>query len=147
MNGLMLFALADVAQIMYSQHTAHGATLRSVFDLYESHSYMGALNNLVHFRWNGLAIVSVLCLVSTTRGPLFQRASLIDSNAVLKTSGDQNLRVAQLLPPRYLCPNWSVTSTTWNSIWNSYSENAPIGIRVDAERCGDSCLGKVKVRR
>jgi hypothetical protein len=104
-DGLTMVALANAAAVTYWCAAARGTTLRHMYDLYESQSFMGAINNLVHLRGNKLAIASVLCLVSALRGPLFQRASLIQSNMIRATSGVQRLDVAQLIPPLMLYDN------------------------------------------
>jgi hypothetical protein len=60
-----------------------------MYDLYESQSILGAFKNLFRRRGDKLAVVSLLCLVSALRGPLFQRTSIIDSNALRTTTGKQ----------------------------------------------------------
>lgn len=68
-------------------------------NLYELQSVLEALKNLFWLCGDGLAVVSVLCLVSALRGPLFQRASMVDGNAVRRTVGKHELKIAQLIPP------------------------------------------------
>ncbi|KAF1850625.1 uncharacterized protein K460DRAFT_372824 [Cucurbitaria berberidis CBS 394.84] len=126
-DGLTMFALAKAAEATYWRAAARGTTLRNMYDLYEFHSLVGAINNLVRLRGNRLAVVTLLCLVSALRGPLFQRASVVVGNATWKTSGVQKLNVAQLIPPIFFL-------------------DTPILINgsLSNEECGDVCSGKVK---
>jgi hypothetical protein len=143
MDGLTMFAAAKAAEITFWRSVAHGTTLRSMYDLYESQSVLGALKNLFRRRGDKLAVVSVLCLVSALRGPLFQRASIIDSNAMRITTGKQEFKVAQLVPPNFL-----FDEALFDDVYNLYLERAPIHINVTSneEQCGDHCEGKVQVR-
>ncbi|KAF2184724.1 hypothetical protein K469DRAFT_739323 [Zopfia rhizophila CBS 207.26] len=144
MDGVTMFALMDAAAITYWQAAAHGTTLRKMYDLYESHTFLGALNNVIRLRVNKVAVASILCLVSALRGPLFQRASLVMSNVTRDTSGEQELRVAQLIPPGFIYPNGTQTSTSYDVVYDAYIERAPIHMEIDYGECGDVCDGKVK---
>jgi hypothetical protein len=146
MDGVAMFALADAAAITYWRVAARGTTLRNMYDLYESQSFLGAIKNLVHLRVNRLAVVSILCLVSALRGPLFQRASVVMSNVTRYTSGMQELHVAQLIPPGFIYPNGTFTSPYYDNVYKGYIERAPLYVHVDEAQCGDVCIGTVKVR-
>jgi hypothetical protein len=148
MDGLTAFAVAKAAEITFWRTAARGTTLRSMYDLYESQSILGAIKNLSCLRGDKLAVVSVLCLLSALRGPLFQRASMIDSNAVRNTTGKQELKVAQFLPPYFLYQGSVGNSLLFDGVYNAYTERAPILVHPasDREECGDHCEGKVKVR-
>lgn len=145
MDGITMVALADAAVITYWRVAARGTTLRHMYDLYESHAFVGAINNLVRLRPNKLAIVSVLCLVSSLRGPLFQRSSVVMSNVTRKTSGTQQLHIAQLIPPGFMFGNGTIFSKAFDEVYESYIQRAPIRITIDEVQCGDVCTGKVKV--
>ncbi|KAF2132764.1 hypothetical protein P153DRAFT_382391 [Dothidotthia symphoricarpi CBS 119687] len=144
MDGVTMFALADAARITYWRAAARGSTLRDMFDLYESHSFLGALNNMAHLRPDRLAIVSIFCLFSTLRGPLFQRTSVVIGGVTQKTSGMHQIHVAQLIPPGFLYPEVGVTSKAYDEVYDAYLERAPIYVHVDEAQCGDMCIGKVK---
>jgi hypothetical protein len=148
MDGLTMFAVAKAAELTYWRTAARGTTLRKMYDLYESQSILGALKNLFCLRGDGLAIVSVLCLVSALRGPLFQRASMVDGNAVRHTVGKQELKVAQLIPPNFLFQGSVGNPLLFDRAYNAYVERAPILINItnNEKECGDKCEGKVKVR-
>jgi hypothetical protein len=148
MDGLTMFAVAKAAEMTYWRTAARGTTLRKMYDLYESQTILGALKNLFHLRDDGLAIVSVLCLMSALRGPLFQRASMVDGNAVQHIVGKQELKVAQLIPPNFLFQGSVGNLLLFDGAYNAYVERAPILVNVtNSEReCGDKCEGKVKVR-
>ena len=148
MDGLTIFAAAKAAEMTYWRAAVRGTTIRRMFDMYESQSILGALKNLFRLRCNSLAIVSVLCLVSALRGPLFQRASIVDGNAVQHIVGKQELKVAQLIPPNFLWQSGVGDSLLFDRVYNAYSERAPITINITnkEKECGDSCEGKVKVR-
>jgi hypothetical protein len=147
MDGLTMFAAAKAAEITFWRTAAHGTTLRSLYDLYESQSILGALKNLCRLRGDRLAFVSVLCLVSALRGPLFQRASTIDSNAMRNIIGKQELKVAQLIPPNFLFSGSVGDRLLFDAVYNAYVERAPIHMNTTnrREECGDHCDGKVKV--
>jgi hypothetical protein len=147
MDGLTMFAFAKAAQMMYWRAATRGTTLREMYDLYESQSILGALKNLFHLRGDGLAVVSVLCLVSALRGPLFQRASTVDGATLQHVVGKQELEVAQLIPPNFFFQGIS-NPVLFDRVSNDYLERAPIlkNITYDEKECGDSCEGKVKVR-
>jgi hypothetical protein len=144
-DGLTMFALAKAAEKTFWTAVARGTTLRNMYDLYESQSFIGALVNLAYGRGNKLAVVSVLCVVSALRGPLFQRASVVVSNALLNTSGVLTLHVAQLIPPYFMYQDGIATSTRYDEVYDSYIQQTPIQVDVDREVCGDVCNGKVKV--
>jgi hypothetical protein len=148
MDGLTMFAVAKAAELTYWRTAARGTTLRKMYDLYESQAIFGALNNLFCLRGNGLAFVSVLCLVSALRGPLFQRASMVDGNAVRHTVGKHELKVAQLIPPNFLFQGSVGNPLLFDVAYNAYVERAPIAINItkNGEGCGDKCESKVKVR-
>jgi hypothetical protein len=95
-----------------------------------------------------LAVVSVLCLVSALRGPLFQRASMVDGNAVQYTGGKHELKVAQLIPPNFLFQGSVGNPLLFDMAYNAYVERGPIAINIttNEKECGDKCEGKVKVR-
>ncbi|KAF1979695.1 hypothetical protein BU23DRAFT_636905 [Bimuria novae-zelandiae CBS 107.79] len=117
-----------------------------MYDLYESQSILGALKNLFRLRGDGLSVVSVLCLVSALRGPLFQRASMVDGNAVRHIVGKQELQVAQLIPPNFLFQGSVGNPLLFDGAYNAYVERAPIRINItnNEKECGDKCEGKVK---
>ncbi|CAI6332970.1 unnamed protein product [Periconia digitata] len=145
MDGLTMFALTKAAEVTYWRTAARGTTLRDMYDLYESHSILGALNNLFRLRGNGLAVVSVLCLVSALRGPLFQRASTVDGNALRETVGRQELKIAQLIPPNFLFQNLVGNPLLFDGAYNAYVERTPIlNVPSNEKECGDKCEGKVK---
>jgi hypothetical protein len=147
MDGLTMFAVAKAAEMTYWRTAARGTTLRKLYDLYESQFILGALKNLFRLRGNGLAVVSVLCLVSALRGPLFQRASTVDGNAVRHTVGKQELKVAQLIPPNFLFQGSAGNPFLFDKAYNDYVERAPIlNITNNEKECGDRCEAKVKVR-
>jgi hypothetical protein len=148
MDGLTMFAVARAAEMTYCRSAARGTTLRKLYDLYESQSILGALKNLFRLRGDGLAIVSVLCFVSALRGPLFQRASMVDGNAVRNTVGKQEFKVAQLIPPNFLFQGSVGNLLLFDGAYNAYLERAPILINItnNEKECGDKCEGKVKVR-
>lgn len=145
MNGLAFFALAKAAEFTFWRATARGTTLREMYDLYESQSLLGAVNNLVRLRGDKLAVVAMLCLVSALRGPLFQRASVVVSNATRTTSGLQTLGVAQLIPPNFMFYSMAGRLTPFDDVYNAYIERTPIYANFNGEECGDFCEGKVKV--
>ena len=144
-DGLTMFALAKAAETTYWRAAARGTTLRSMYDLYESHSFAGALTNLVRLRGDKLAVATLLCLVSALRGPLFQRASVVVGSSTRRTEGVQSVRVAQLIPPNFLYQNGTRTSTLYDGVYDAYIERAAIRVDVDEGQCGDVCYGKVKV--
>ncbi|KAH5581680.1 hypothetical protein HBI24_130090 [Parastagonospora nodorum] len=146
MDGLTMFALAKAAEITFWRRAARGTTLRSMYNLYEFQSILGALKNILCLRGDKLAAVSVLCLVSALRGPLFQRASMIDGNAMLNTTGSLGIKVAQLVPPNFLFQGSIGDRLLFDGVYDAYVERAPISIRVtgNEEACGDHCEGKVK---
>jgi hypothetical protein len=148
MDGLTMFAVAKAAELTYWRTAAHGTTLRKMYDLYESQAILGALKNLFCLRGDGLAVVSVLCLVSALRGPLFQRASMVDGNAVRHIVGQQELKIAQLVPPNFLFQGSIGNPMLFDGAYNAYVERAPIFINItdNEKNCGDRCEGKVKVR-
>jgi hypothetical protein len=148
MDGLTMFALSKAGEMTYWRTAARGTTLRKMYDLYESQAVLGALKNLFRLRGDGLAVVSLLCLVSALRGPLFQRASMVDGNAVRHVVGMQELKVAQLMPPNYLFQGSVGNAALFDGAYNAYVERAPIlaNITYDEKECGDKCEGKVKVR-
>jgi hypothetical protein len=150
MDALTMFAAAKAAEVTYWRTAIRGTTLRKMYDLYESQSILGALKNLFRLRADGLAIVSVFCLVSALRGPLFQRASMVDSNAVQDIVGKQELKVAQLIPPNFLFPGASGAGNPllFDRVYDAYLQRAPIHINItnNEKECGDRCEGKVKVR-
>jgi hypothetical protein len=148
MDGLTMFAFAKAAQMTYWRAATRGTTLRKMYDLYESQSILGALKNLFHLRGDSLAIVSVLCLVSALRGPLFQRAVMVDSATLHHVVGKQELKVAQLIPPNFLWQSGVGNPLLFDRVSNAYLERAPIlkNITYSEKECGDSCEGKVKVR-
>jgi hypothetical protein len=148
MDGLTMFAIAKAAEMTYWRTAARGTTLRKMYDLYESQSILGALKNLFRRRGDGLAVVSVLCFMSALRGPLFQRASMVDGNAVRHTVGKQELKVAQLIPPNFLFQGSVGNPLLFDGAYNAYVERAPILINItnNEKECGDKCEGKVKVR-
>jgi len=145
MDGLTMFAVAKAAELTYWRAAARGTTLRRMYDLYGSQTIMGAIKNLFHLRGDRLSVVSVLCLVSALRGPLFQRASMVEGNATRMTVGTQELRVAQLVPPNFLF--WESTGNLFDVVYNAYLERAPIHANTtgSGKDCGDLCKGKVKV--
>lgn len=144
-DGLTMVALANAAAVTFWSAAARGTTLRQMYDLYESQSFIGAIHNLVHLRGNRLAIASILCLVSALRGPLFQRASLIESNVIRATSGTQRLDVAQLIPPVMLWDNGAGGSALYQGIRDAFNAQTPIPVNITHDQCGDVCTGKVKV--
>jgi hypothetical protein len=147
MDGLTMFAFAKAAQMTYWRAATRGTTLRKMYDLYESQSIFGALKNLFHLRGDSLAIVSVLCLVSALRGPLFQRASMVDGATLQRVVGKQELKVAQLVPPGFYFQGIDGV-TFFDRVSYAYLERAPIlrNITYNERECGDTCEGKVKVR-
>jgi hypothetical protein len=147
MDGLTMFAVANAAEINFWRTTAHGTTLRRMYNLYESQSILGALKNIFRLQGDKMAVVSVLCLVSALRGPLFQRASIVDSNAMQNTTGKQQLKVAQLIPPNFLFQGSVGDPLLFDGVYNAYIERTPIHIQVTSnkEECGDHCESKVKV--
>jgi hypothetical protein len=147
MDGLTMFAFAKAAQMTYWRAATRGNTLRKMYDLYESQSILGALKNLFNLRGDGVAIVSVLCLVSALRGPLFQRAAMVDSATLQHVVGKQELKVAQLIPPNFLFQG-QFNPLLFDRVSHAYLERAPIltNITHSEKECGDSCEGKVKVR-
>lgn len=131
----------------YWRTAARGTTLRKMYDLYESQSILGALKNLFRLRGDRLAVVSVLCLVSALRGPLFQRASTVDGNTIRHTVGKQELKVAQLIPPNFLFQGSVGNPLLFDRAYNAYVERTPIlNITSNEKECGNRCEGKVKVR-
>jgi hypothetical protein len=148
MDGLTMFAVAKAAEMTYWRTAARGTTLREIYDLYESQSILGALKNLFCLRGDGLAVVSVLCLVLALRGPLFQRASMVDGSAIRHTVGTQELKVAQLVPPNFLFQGLVGNPLLFDRAYNAYVERAPIlsNVTYNENECGDKCEGKVKVR-
>lgn len=147
MDGLTMFALAKAAEITFWRRAARGTTLRDMYNLYESQSILGALKNILSLRGDKLAAVSLLCLVSALRGPLFQRASTIDGDAMLNTTGNLEVKVAQLIPPNFLFQGSVGDPLLFDGVYDAYVERAPIHIRVTSNEgvCGDRCEGKVKV--
>ncbi|USP81703.1 hypothetical protein yc1106_08977 [Curvularia clavata] len=145
MDGLTMFALAKAAEMTYWRTAAQGTTLRKMYDLYESQSILGALKNLFYLRGDGLAVVSVLCFISALRGPLFQRASMVDGNAVQYIVGKQELKVAQLIPPNFLFQGSVGNPLLFDAAYNAYMDRAPILINITnvEKECGDKCEGKV----
>lgn len=148
MDGLTMFAFAKVAEITYWRTVAHGTTLRKMYDLYESQPITGALRNLFCLRGDSLAVVSVLCLMSALRSPLFQRASMVDGDAVRHIVGNQKLKVAQIIPPNFLFQGSVGNPLLFDGAYNAYADRAPILINMtnNENECGDRCEGKVKVR-
>jgi hypothetical protein len=148
MDGLTVFAVAKAAEIVFWRTAANGTTLRCMYDLYESQTILGALKNILRLRGNELAVASVLCLVSALRGPLFQRASVVDGNAMRNPTGKQELKVAQLIPSNFLYQGGVGDPLLFNGVLNAYVERAPINVHVTSNEgeCGDHCEGKVKVR-
>lgn len=145
MDGLTAFALADVAAMLYWKTLAKGSTLRHLYDMFESYSVLGALNNLVRRRGDRLAVATLLCLVSALRGPLFQRATVVNEGWREKVNGVQEVRVAQVLPPGLMYQN-GTNSAAWDVVLDFYLEQTPIYMDVDKAQCGDLCTGRVKVR-
>jgi hypothetical protein len=119
-----------------------------MYYLYESQSILGALRNLFCLRGDSLAVVSVLCLVSALRGPLFQRASIVDGNAIRHVVGNDEFKVAQLIPPNFLFQGSIGDPLLFDGAYNAYVERAPILVNItnNEKKCGDKCEGKVKVR-
>jgi hypothetical protein len=148
MDGLTVFAVAKAAEMIFWRTAANGTTLRSMYTLYESQSILGALKNIFRLRGDKLAVISVLCLVSALRGPLFQRASVVDGNAMRNTTGKQELKLAQLIPPNFLYQGGVGDPLLFDGVLNAYVERAPIHVHVTSNEgeCGDHCEGKVKVR-
>lgn len=103
------------------------------------------MDNLVHLRCNRLAFVSILCLVSALRGPLFQRASVVVDKVTRRTSATLELHIAQLIPPNFLYLNGTQASLLYDAVYDAYIERAPIHVNVSGKECGDFCSGKVKV--
>jgi hypothetical protein len=86
--------------------------------------------------------------VSALRGPLFQRASMVNGIAVRHTVGKQELKVAQLILPNFLFQGSVGNAFLFDGAYNSYVERAPILINMtnNERECGDRCEGIVKVR-
>ncbi|KAF2466118.1 uncharacterized protein BDR25DRAFT_237763 [Lindgomyces ingoldianus] len=146
MDGLTAFALAGGATISFWRTTSRGTTLRNMYDIYESRAFLGAVDNLLHLRPNMVAISAILCLASTLRGPLFQRASVVNSNFVKEYFNDYELKVAQIIPPGYLYPNLTFTSASYDAVYDQYVERSPVYINHSSSTCRCLCTGKVKVR-
>ena len=148
MDGLTMFAAAKAAEMIYWRTASRGTTLRQMYDLYESQAILGALKNIFRLRGNQVVAVFVIYLLSALRGPLFQRASMVDSNSVHHIVGKQELKVAQLIPPNYLYQNGVGDRMLFDSVYIAYTERAPIHVNTTNKQteCGDSCEGKVKVR-
>lgn len=146
MNAVTVFALSDAATKTFWRTASRGTTLRSMNDLYESHFILGALTNLAHLRINKVAVVSILCALSALRGPLFQRASVVQSNVIQRISGQQNLTVAQVIPPFFRYANDTLSTTGFDVAWDAYLVREPIRISTSYQNCGDTCSGEVNVR-
>lgn len=147
MDGLTMFALAKAAEITYWRSAARGTSWRRMYDLYESQFIVGAPKNLLRWRGDRLAFVSLLCMVSALRGPLFQRASVVNGSAMRSTVGVLQQNVAQLVPPNFLFQGGSGEDGLFDGVYNAYLERAPIYVDasiMDGE-CGNLCEGKVKV--
>lgn len=73
---------------------------------------------------------------------------MVDGNALRHTAGQQELKLAQLIPPNYLFQGSLGNPLLFDGAYNAYIERAPILINItdNAKECGDKCEGKVKVR-
>ncbi|ORY19541.1 hypothetical protein BCR34DRAFT_133713 [Clohesyomyces aquaticus] len=144
MDGLTAFALVDGASTNFWRKTSKGATLQNLYDIYESQAFVGAAKSLLRLRPSKVAITALLCLASTLRGPLFQRASVVTSNYATERVKNHELRVAQLIPPGYLHPDFQVTTTRFDAVLDQYTERTPVYINITGSECKGSCTGKVK---
>jgi hypothetical protein len=93
--------------------------------------------------------------VSVLRGPLNQRASVVQSNVRYDTSGIMSLAVAQQLPTGYTgvrddgrVRNRTITSLTptFAEIMQEYSLRSNITMDTEASSCGESCSTTIRVR-
>lgn len=95
----------------------------------------------------------LVALVSLFRGPLFQRASLIDSNYSYETQGSLKLLIAQHLPEGYSgisvysraagTRDTARLSSAFTQIMNGYASRSDMVL--EHEDCGDTCSVVIKV--
>lgn len=144
MDGLTILALAEGATVEFWSITSQGTTLDRMHITYESHFFLGALKSIMGGRPNKVAIATLLCLISGLRGPLFQRASVINSQFIHDHQAQYELQIAQLIPPHFLflTKNFSLIPDGIYPIYEQYIQRSPIYL---AHKCPGTCNGKVKV--
>jgi hypothetical protein len=85
----------------------------------------------------------LLCLISSLRDPLFQRASIVDPGFQRNTTGELKLALAKLIPPGFYFGNGSLYSDEFQNVLDQYTSDQPL---VPASnQCRDMCMTKIKV--
>lgn len=96
----------------------------------------------------------ILAVLALLRGPLFQRASAVESDAVYDTWGSFQLAIAQKFPPDYTGIAVQTRASTreiarltpfFAEVMQDYSLRRNISMSYD--RCGNSCEAIVRVSR
>jgi hypothetical protein len=85
----------------------------------------------------------VLCFVSALRGPLFQRASIVNPGLNVVTITSQNFSLAQSIPPGFFWADGAIFSDPFQNVIDGYNENSVISVLKDS--CSGSCNAHLKV--
>ncbi|PSN65887.1 hypothetical protein BS50DRAFT_677221 [Corynespora cassiicola Philippines] len=144
MDGLTMFAFANGVAILYWRAVSRGTTLRTMWELYESQAFFGAIHSLIRRSPNYVGIAALLCTISALRGPLFQHASSVDGEFSRHSSATHDIRVAQVLPPSYLYPHHFVTKSSCDFVYDLHVARMPIYIEEDT--CKHNCVSTGKVK-
>ncbi|KAF2502266.1 hypothetical protein BU16DRAFT_611952 [Lophium mytilinum] len=147
MDSLAAFAFAEGLVVRFWTQAMRGVFISVLYDIFESGWLSGALRCALRLRFNMVAVACLLAAVSTTRGPLFQRASTV-TNDLLSTSGTIDVQMASAPLIDYF-----ESSTTDEQISGSFTPELSALVRnfsagfpfpYESPGCGDSCTATVK---
>lgn len=89
-----------------------------------------------------ITLACIMASFSGLRGPLLQRATVINEHAQLEKNGTMQLRMAQILTPGYLYGSGFVFSGSFSQLYTAFGTGAPI--KFSYPECGDSCTTTLK---